>query len=166
MIAGAEKRWRRPIHLFWGIVCLLIGAYFGYLAARTIYVIGRSFLVLHVDITTRVWIWYSATLLPTSAAAAFFVWLAARQFHRASGQTAIPLKVRWGRFVLGLYIAFFGAKVHFDPVFSTFRPDSPVQVLTMLVLTLAMLIIGITLMCLAFKPKSSTREMPAETLAR
>ena len=157
---------RRPVHLFWGIVCLLIGAYFGFAAARAIYITGHGFFVLHVDVLTRMWIWFLASSLPMSAAAAFFIWLAARQLQRASGQKAGAAKIRWGRFVLGSCMVFFALKGHFAPSTSSLRADNAAQALGMLITTLIIIVIGITLVCLAFNPKSPKKEMPAETLVR
>jgi hypothetical protein len=157
---------RRPIHLLWGSVALLLGGYSGYLAVRTIYVTGRASFVLHYNIATREWIWFSSTFLPISAAAAFFVWLAARQFRRASGQTAVPPRIRWGRFVLGFWIAFLALKNHFDPGSNTFRADNAEQAVGMLTARLVFFLVGVVLMCLAFASKSPKRELPAETLVR
>jgi hypothetical protein len=160
------KAVRRPIHLLWGSLALLLGAYSGYLAARTIYITGRALFVLHCNIATREWIWFSATVLPISAAAAFFVWLAARQLHRASGQPAIPPNVRWGRFVLGFCITFVDLKTHFDPGSNTLRPDNAEQASAMLATGVVFFLVGIALMCFAFVPKSPKKEMPGETLVR
>ena len=157
---------RRPIHLFWGIACLLIGAYFGYLAVRTVYITGRAFFVFHCDIASREWIWLSATFLPISFTAAFFVWLAARQLHRASGERAKPPKVRWGRFVLGFWIVFVALKLHFDPGSRASRADNAEQAVAMLAPRLVLFLVGVVLMFLAFRSNSPRREMPSETLVR
>lgn len=157
---------RKRIHLFWGIVCLLAGASFGYLAVRTIYLAGRSFFVLHCDIATPEWIWFMASFFPVGGAAAYFIWLATRQLQRAGGQQVNTAKVRWGRLVLGLWIIFFPLKSHFAPGPNALRPDNADQALGMSVTRMVMLGVGIALMGFAFKPKSPEKEMPAETLVR
>jgi hypothetical protein len=157
---------RRPTHLFWGIVALLVGAYFGYLAARTVYIAGRGFFLLHYDLATREWVWFMASFFPLSALAAYCIWMATRQLQRAGGQQINTPKVRWGRFVLGLWIIFTALKSHLAPGLNVLRPDNAAQALGMSAARFVMVLIGIVLMCLAFKPKSPEKEMPAETLVR
>jgi hypothetical protein len=157
---------RKPVHLFWGIVSLLVGAYFGYATARIAYIAGRNFCLFRWRLATRGWVWFILSFFPLSALAAYFIWVARNQFQQAGGQQGNKTRVRWGRLVLGFCIAFGALQSHFAPGLNALRPDNEAQAAGMFVATVVIVVIGIALMCLAFKPKSPKKEIPAVTLVR
>jgi len=86
--------------MFWGIVSVLVGSWFGYTTARNLFSFSWS------SVANPECRWLLASLLPFSAMAVYFVWVGKNQLQRAGGQEVKKPQFRWGRFLFGLYLTF------------------------------------------------------------
>jgi hypothetical protein len=137
-------------HLFWGAVSILVGAFFGYATARN--------LLRSSAIATRDG-WILAACFLFAATAVYFVWVGNNQLQRASGQDVKKPRLRWGKLLLGFWIAFISLKAHFEPGPNALRADNEAEAGGMLLATLLTMGVGLLLMVLAFRPP---KEKPAQ----
>jgi len=136
---------RKPLHLFFGIVLVILGAAFGLLAARA------SFQYVHARVLPGYW--FAGGMILFILLGAFFVWIGANELRRATGQIVKKPKFRWGRLLTGAYFVFFSLHSHFAPSPNSLKADNDAEAFGMLISTILMVSIGLVLMALAFKPR-------------
>jgi len=132
--------------MFWGIVSVLVGSWFGYATARNLFFSSWSSVV---NPECR---WLLASLLPFSAMAVYFVWVGKNQLQRAGGQEVKKPQFRWGRLLSGFYLTFFALKSHFAPGLNRFKPDNDAQAIGMSGANVMILSVGVLLLAFAFSP--------------
>lgn len=140
-------RWK---HTFWGSVSIIVGALTAYAAARNLY---WSSTIAARDA------WILAACFPFAATAVYFVWVGNNQLQRASGREMKKPRLRWGRLLLGFWLAFVSLKSHFAPGPSSLKPDNDAEAAGMLFATFLTVAVGLLLMVLAFRPP---KEKPAQ----
>jgi len=147
--------------MFWGIISVLVGAWFGYVTARNLFSFGWR------NIANADSLWLLASLVPLSAMTVYFVWLGRNELQRASGKEVKKPRLRWGRLLLGFCMIFFALKGHFAPAPNAFKADNDMQTLGMLGSTVVMTSVGVLLMAFALRPaKPKTTEQVSSTDAR
>jgi hypothetical protein len=86
---------KKSLHLFWGVVLILIGALLGLIVARAIFNLVRKLRGPSDP-------WLIGGLVLLSALCAFCVWMGTREFQRATGQEVRKPTLRWGRMLAGI----------------------------------------------------------------
>jgi hypothetical protein len=129
--------------MFWGIVSILGGSLLSLGVVRILFRFNWR-LVRAED--TR----FLTGLLPFSALAVFLIWLGKNELQRASGQEVPKPRVRWGRLVLGFWIAFFSVRSHFAPGPGALRASNEAEAAGMLTMSIMLTCLGLVLMVLAF----------------
>lgn len=138
---------RKPLHLFFGIVLVISGAVLALLVMR----------ICFHSIRDRVLpdYWLAGGMALYILLGAFCVWIGANEFRRATGQLVRKPNFRWGRLLAGTYFVFFSLNSHFAPGPNGYKADNDAQAFGMLMSTILMVIIGLVLMALAFKPRKA-----------
>lgn len=152
---------QKPIHLFWAVICLLLGAFLGFVTVRNLYTIVRALIVCGWSVVTPQWAWLVASLFPFSFLALYFIWAASNGFARAAGRRTIKPRIGWGALVSGFFIIFFVVYDYFAPGTRALRAYTPEEAAGVMAFKVLIAGLGITLMCWALSRKPSKREPPA-----
>jgi hypothetical protein len=136
---------RKPLHLLFGIVLVILGAALGLLVARA------SFQYIRARVLPGYW--FAGGMVLYILLGAFCVWIGTNEFRRATGQIVRKPKFRWGRLLAGAYFVFFSLNSHFAPGPNSLKADNDAQAFGMLISTILTVAIGLVLMALAFKPR-------------
>jgi hypothetical protein len=107
---------QKPLHLFFGIVLVILGGAFGLVVAAGAFVSIRSANMPDLSKMGR--------LIIFAALGAFCIWNGTNEFRRATGQEVNKPKFRWGRLLAGTYILFFSLNSHFAPSPNALKADN------------------------------------------
>lgn len=143
---------KKPLHLFLGIVLIFLGAWFGFIAARVIFNLVRN----PGGFSNP---WLIGNLLLRIALAAFCIWMASREFQRATGQNIKLPKFRWGRMLAGTWLVFSSLESHIAPSPSALKADNESQAAGMLIATISMALVGLWLIASSFKARKSQSQL-------
>ena len=149
---------RKSVHMFWGILFVLVGAFFGWSAARVLY--RFQWKLIAEDL------WFLASFLPLSSLATYLVWHGNRQLQQAGRQDVPTPRRRWGLLVLGFWIIFASLKNHFSPGPGKLQPDNQAESAIMSLTAAGIAGFGVVLMLLGLTPrKQKIGSAQAETAA-
>ena len=149
---------RNPVHMFWGIISVLVGAWFGYVTVRNLFSFNWR------SIANAECLRLLAMVVPFAALAVYFIWLGKNQLRRAGGQEVPRPRVRWGRLLLGFLIVFFILKGHFAPGPNAHKPVNESEAQGMFFFTMTIAAAGTLLMAFALRPaKPKTTEQVSST---
>jgi hypothetical protein len=143
---------KKSLHLFWGIVLILIGALLGLIVARAIFNLVRK-----LGGPSDPWLIGGLVLL--GALCAFCVWMGTREFQQATGQEVRKPTLRWGRMLVGICIVFISLKSHVAPRPNALKADNPGEATGMLLATVFMVLIGLWLAASSFKPRKTKAQL-------
>ena len=149
---------RKSVHLFLGIVLLLVGALTELVVARAAFTLARRSGGLDP--------WMIGGLILFAALGAFFIWIGNNEFKRSSGQTVRKSKFSWGKLLAGAFIAYFALESHFVPSPNALKADNAAQAAGMQGATILMVLSGLALMAFAFKPRESTPQAEVDARER
>jgi hypothetical protein len=139
---------KKSLHFFWGIVLILLGAWFGFIVARVTFNLIRNPGGFPSP-------WLIGNLLLLITWSIFSVWVGSREFQRATGQKVKEPRFRWGRMLAGIYLVFGSLKSHFSPNPNDLKADNESQAVGMRIATLLMVLAGMLLVAYSFKPRKS-----------
>jgi hypothetical protein len=139
---------KKSFHLFWGIILILLGAWFALIVARTTFNIIR-----HPSGFSNPWLAGELPLL--IAWSIFSVWVGNREFQRSTGQDVRKPRFRWGRMLAGASLVFRSLESHISPSPNAFKADNDAQAAGMLIATILMVLIGLLLIAFSFKSAES-----------
>jgi membrane protease YdiL (CAAX protease family) len=137
---------KKSLHLFWGVVFILIGGLLGLIVAQAIFNLVRK-----LGGPSDPWLIGGLVLL--GALCAFCVWMSTREFQRATGQEVRKLTLRWARMLAGICMVFISLKSHIAPSPNALKADNPGEAAGMLMATVFMVLIGLWLAASSFKPR-------------
>src|SRR5438309_6947627 len=120
---------KKPLHLFLGIVLILLGALFGLIVAKVTFNLIRA----PGRFSTP---WLIGEQVLRIGLGAFCVWIGSREFERATGHEVKEPGFRWGRMLAGIWLVFFSLKSHFLPNTNTFKADNDAEAAGMLIGTM------------------------------
>jgi hypothetical protein len=134
---------KKPLHLFLGIVLILLGAFFGLILAKiTFNVIRNPGLFWNP--------WLIGEQILRIGLGAFCVWLGSREFQRATGRDVKTPRFRWGRMLAGTWLVFSSLESHFLPSHNVFKADNEAQAAGMLMAAISMVLVGLWLVGSSF----------------
>lgn len=137
---------KKPLHLFLGIVLILLGALFGLAVAKvTLDVIRNPDRFLNP--------WLIGEQVVRIGLGTFCVWMGTREFQRATGQEVKEPGLRWGRMLAGIWLVFASLKSHYSPNPNDLKADNEAQAAGMLIATIAMTLAGMLLIAYSVKPR-------------
>lgn len=136
---------RKSLHLFFGIVLVLLAAIIGFAIARTAFACIRAGVFLGS--------WEMGNVILYGLLGVFCLWIGTNEFKRATGQRVLKTKFRWGRLLAGLYLVFSSLNSHLHPSPNDLKADNDAQAAGMLFATFVMVAIGLVLIVLSFKPR-------------
>jgi uncharacterized membrane protein len=139
---------KKSLHFFLGIVLILLGAWFGLIAARAAFNLIRN-----IERFSNPWL--IGSLVLWTASGAFCVWMGTREFQRATGQNVKKPTFRWGRMLAGTYLVFVSLASHVAPSPNAFKADNEAQAAGMLIATILMVLVGLLLIASSFKARKS-----------
>ena len=143
---------KKPLHLFLGIVLILLGALFGLAAAKVTFdVIRNPGRFLNP--------WLIGEQVVRIGLGTFCVWMGTREFQRATGQEVKEPGFRWGRMLAGIWLVFSSLKSHYSPNPNDLKADNEAQAAGMLIATIAMTLAGMLLFAYSFKPRKSQAQL-------
>jgi len=143
---------KKPLHLFLGIVLILLGALFGLVVAKVTFNLIRN----PGDFSNR---WLIGDLILRIALGAFCVWIGSREFQRATGQDVKKPRFHWGRMLAGTWLVFSSLESHIAPSPNAFKADNDAQAAGMLMATILMVLVGLWLIAASFKPRKSQAQL-------
>lgn len=143
---------KKSLHLFFGIVLVLLGAWFGYIVARFIFYLVRN----PGGFSNR---WLIGDLPLLIAWSIFSVWVGSREFQRATGQDVGKPRFRWGKMLAGVTLVFRSLESHIAPSPNAFKADNDAQAAGMLMATILMVLVGLWLMAASFKSRKSQSQL-------
>jgi len=137
---------RKPLHTFFGIVLVLLGAFFAFNTARNVFhLAGIKRGLLDA--------WLMSELLLSALLGAFCIWVGSNELKRAGGEQVRKTRFRWGRLLAGVFIVFMSLRSHFHPDANSLKADNDAQAAGMLIATCAIALAGLALIAYAFKPR-------------
>lgn len=139
---------KKSLHFFWGIILILLGAWFGLIVSRTTFSLIR-----HPGGFSNPWLIGDLPLLIMWSI--FSVWVGSREFQRATGQDVRKPKFRWGRMLAGASLVFRSLESHISPSPNAFKADNDSQAAGMLMATILMVLAGLLLIAFSFKSAES-----------
>jgi hypothetical protein len=139
---------KKPLHLFLGIVLILLGALFGLAVAKVTF----NF-IQNPGHFSKPWLIGEQVL--RIGLGAFCVWIGSRQFQRATGHEVKMPRVRWGRMLAGTWLVFFSLESHFAPSPNALRADNESEAAGMMIATMLAVLAGMLLVAYSFKPQKS-----------
>lgn len=143
---------KKSLHLFLGIVLILLGAWFGLIAARAAFNLIRN-----TEGFSNPWL--IGILVLWTASGAFCIWMGTREFQRATGQNVKKPTFRSGRILAGTYLVFVSLKSHVASSPNAFKADNEAQAAGMLLATILMLLVGMCLVAYSVKPRKSQSQI-------
>jgi hypothetical protein len=139
---------KKPLHLFLGIVLILLGALFGLIVAKVTFNVIRNPRLFSNP-------WLIGEQILRIGLGAFCVWIGSHEFQRATGQNVKEPRFRWGMMLAGIWLVFFSLKSHFLPNTNTFKADNDAEAAGMLIATIVMVFVGFWLIASSFRPRKS-----------
>jgi membrane protease YdiL (CAAX protease family) len=143
---------KKPLHLFLGIVLILVGALLGLIVAR-----GAFNLLRKTAGPSDAWLIGGLALF--ASAGVFCVWIGTREFQRATGQEVRKPQFRWGRMLAGTCLVFSSLKSHIAPSPNAFKADNPAEAAGMLMVTVFIVLAGLGLIASSFKSLKSKPQL-------
>jgi hypothetical protein len=138
---------RKPLHLFFGIVLVILGAAFGLALPGTAFRYIRNATVPHL--------WTIGRSIIFVALGAFCIWNGTREFRRATGQKVNKPGFRWGRLLAGTYILFFSLNSHFAPSPNRLKADNEAEAAGMMIANMVGVLLGVLLIVCSFDPREA-----------
>jgi hypothetical protein len=147
---------KKPLHLFLGIVLILLGALFGLIVAKVTFdVIRNPGRFLNP--------WLIGEQVVRIGLGTFCVWIGRREFQRATGQDVKEPRFRWGRMLAGTWLVFYSLESHIAPSPNDLKADNESEAAGMLIATMLTVLAGMFLIAYSFKPRKS---QPLETMSQ
>jgi hypothetical protein len=131
---------RKLLHLFFGIVLVMLGALTSLAASRTVFAYIRAGILPDL--------WGTGGVILDILLAAFCVWIGTNEFKRATGQEVVKTRFRWGRLLAGVCLVFFSLSSHLKPSPDALKADNDAQAAGMLVATISLVVLGVVLVAL------------------
>jgi hypothetical protein len=143
---------KKSLHFLWGIILILLGAWFGFIVARATFNLIRN----PGGFSNP---WLIGDLLFLIMWSIFSVWVGNREFQRATGQDVRKPQFRWGRMLAGASLVFRSLESHIAPSPSAFKADNDAEAAGMLMATILMILGGLWLIAASFKPRKSQAQL-------
>lgn len=143
---------KKSFHFFWGIILILLGAWFSLIVARTTFNLIRD-----SELFSNPWL--IGNLVLSAVLGAFCIWMGSREFQRGTGQNVEQPRFRWGRMLAGTYLVFSSLEVHFSPSPSALKADNADQQVGMRIATIFMVLAGMFLIAYSFRPRKTQSQL-------
>jgi hypothetical protein len=139
---------KKPLHLFLGILLILLGGLFGLIVAKVTF----NFIRNPGRFSSP---WLIGEQVLRIGLGAFCVWIGSREFERATGHEVKEPGFRWGRMLAGTWLVFYSLESHFSPSPSGLKADNEAEAAGMLIGTMLPMLAGVLLVVYSVKPVKS-----------
>lgn len=143
---------RKTLHFFCAIILILLGAWFGFIVARTAFNLIRSSELFSNP-------WFIGNLVLSAILGAFCVWMGSREFQRGTGQNVKQPRFRWGRMLAGTYLVFSSLEAQFSPSAGALKAENADQEFGMRIATIFMVLAGMFLIAYSFRPRKTQSQL-------
>jgi hypothetical protein len=143
---------KKYLHLFLGIVLILLGGWFGLIVGTVTFNLIR-------DPGRFSNPWLMGGLVLRVGLGAFCVWIGSREFQRATGQQVRKPRFRWGRMLAGASLVFISLQSHISPGPNAFKAENDAQAGGMLMAATLMVLVGLWLIASSFKARKSQPQL-------